>query len=177
MIKTGIVVIGMQDDHWCTAYRARIDELAPRLGVWLALARERGAEIVFPGEAQSPGLPNTVPLLTHHCACPLGTCIYCELWTRLHPALGVQPKDWVGNCGALESYLPLMGVERLLYAGAGLDNDVLFHPYGAVAMRKHYDVVLVRDMLLSLHANPSIPLSHALSSYQIPSVMSEEAFA
>lgn len=95
---TGIVVIGLWNDHWCTAYKAWINELALHLNVWLALARGKGATVIFPGAPAADWLPNTVPLRTRPCACGLtGTCIYCEPWTGLHPALDVRPeRDWLG---------------------------------------------------------------------------------
>lgn len=179
MTKTGIVAIGMWNDHWCTAYKAWIDELALRLNDWVAKARERGAQIFFvmePPSGKEAYLPNTVPLRSRPCACgPAGTCIYCETGACLHPTLDAMDVDWVLCHDTVGMVGKGLGIKRLLYVGAGVGHEVLFHPSGAVAMRKRYDVVLVRDMLLSLHVHPSIPLSHALSRYQIPSVVSKDA--
>lgn len=175
MNKTAVVVIGMHDDHWCTTYKAWIDELATRLSSWLSDARERDVMVFFVMHKAGAWLSNTVPLRSRPCACgESGTCIHEDLQASLCRSLHVKGdfflcRDTLSMMGA-----PL-GIKRLLYVGAGVDHEVLFHPSGAVAMRLCYDVVLVRDMLLSLHANPSIPLSHALSAYQIPSVMSEDA--
>lgn len=178
MKDTGVVVIGMWDDHWCTAYKTQIDGLAPRLSPWLRGVRWRGATVFFVMHEPGSYLPNTVPLRSRHCACgESGTCIQENLPMKLLCPSLLLPGDWSVCHDTLGMVGQPLGIKRLLYVGAGVDHEMLFHPSGAVAMRLHYDVVLVRDMLLSLHAPLSIPLSHALSAYQIPSVMSEGAFA
>jgi nicotinamidase-related amidase len=181
--KVAIVICDMWDDHTFRGAAQRVGEMAPRMNLVLAAARERGMRIIHapsetmdfyvdsPARQRMIDLPRVEPpALLDHVDPPLpiddsdggsdtGETSDYKAWCRQHPAIQIdQARDGISDVGAeVYSFVRQQGIEQILIMGVHTNMCILRRSFAIKAMvRRGVAIALVRDLTDALH-NPALP--------------------
>ena len=162
--KTAILVVGVEDAHWCKTFDARVANLIPRLNRTLAAARGAGIPVIFvrsvilDQDRNSPQYlamraakpvvppvgraPEIAPLSwsrTGGCECgPDLSCARRHVESRPNRNLGIAPADLIADgddVGTLYGFCRARKIDTLIYSGVALNMAVADCGVGIRAMR------------------------------------------
>ncbi len=171
ILKTGILICDMWDNHWCKGAAQRVNVLAQKMAPLIDEARERGVQIIHsPSDvmafyADSPWRqrilkiprvqppPNLdlddppLPIDDSDGGCDTDDKFY-KAWTRQHPAIRIAGDDVISDQGIeVYSLLKEKGIENVLVMGVHTNMCVLKRTFAIRQMtRWGIRTVLVRDL-------------------------------
>ncbi len=162
--KTAILVVAVEDAHWCKTFDARVGNLVPRLNRTLAAARGAGIPVIFapsvildqdrdsprrlamrvanpvvPPAGQAPELGPLSWSRTGGCECgPDRPCACQPVARRPDRDLTIGPADLIADAddsGELYGFCRARGIDTLIYSGVALNMAVADRGVGIRAMR------------------------------------------
>jgi nicotinamidase-related amidase/type 1 glutamine amidotransferase len=158
--KTALIICDMWDKHWCPGATARVGELAPRMNLFIAEARKRGALIIHcpsetmefykdhPGRKLAQAAPKVAPKVPLQNWCGLmakregalpiddsdGGCAETtksyQAWTRQHPAIEIASGDAITDSAEAYYLLRQRSIENVMIMGVHTNMCVLGRPFG-----------------------------------------------
>lgn len=181
--EVAVVVCDMWDRHWSTGAMRRGELLAPRIDAFCSRLREAGALIVHapsettdayhdhPARRRVAGTePIPVPPLPPLPALPVDASEggsdtddawpqHTPVWTRQHPAIGIDPDRDVltDDGGELGAYLRAGGRGTVLMTGVHTNFCILRRSFGLAALgAMGFQPVLVADLTDAMY-DPATP--------------------
>jgi nicotinamidase-related amidase len=179
---TAMVVCDMWDNHWCRGAAERVTRMAPRMNRLLEASRKRGVVIVHapsntldfyrehPARLAVLRIPPAEPpaaLVLSDPKLPIddsdGGCDTPgdkshKAWTRQHPALRIDPKDFISDNGReVYSLFQARGIRAMLIMGVHTNMCVLNRSF-AIRQMTRWGVrcILVRDLTDAMY-DPADP--------------------
>jgi nicotinamidase-related amidase len=181
---TALLLCDVWDLHWCRGANERLAQMLPRMAETVRTARSRGVQTIHAPSDTMPfyrvaparqriaalPLPPAPAELPHEDpALPLddsdggGDTIGDpgatdqQLWTRQHPAIGIdQDRDVISENGReIHAFLAARSIDRLLIMGVHTNMCILDRSFGIKQMvRWGVDITLCRDLTDTMY-NPA----------------------
>lgn len=167
-----VIVIGMWSNHQCKIADAKLQELAPKINVFLKKCRQNGMHIVF-GSSSLTKLPKYRPNVKNMKNIPFHALKDCGLSfpqlpfnvgedggvvekntgfdraaVDIHPAIEVESTDGMSdNVKEILNYFYHHGKKLCLVVGVHTNMCILDRPYGMKAMARFgFPMAIVRDL-------------------------------
>lgn len=185
--RSAIILCDVWDKHWCRGASERVDRLAPRIAAVVTELRGAGMLVIHaPSDTMqhyaadparlaalaTPRVPLPRPLSLPDPKLPIddsdGGCdtegdTQHRAWTRQHPAIRIEPGDFVSDNGEeVYAVLKARGVETLFVAGVHTNMCILNRSFAIKQMtRWGVRCVLLRDLTDAMYDPKDAPyVSH-----------------
>jgi nicotinamidase-related amidase len=208
--ETAIVICDMWDKHWCQGATKRVGLLVQKMNPFIDRARDAGITIIhapsdtmdfYAGQPQRlimttfPAVQPTAELTLPEPPLPIddtdGGCDTPDdkehkAWTREHPGLHVDARDFISDNGTeIYNLLRARGINTLLVMGVHTNMCILNRSFAIKQMTKWgIRCILVRDLtdamydpedrpFVSHEAGTELVIQH-IEKYWAPSVLSAQ---
>lgn len=211
--ETAIIICDMWDKHWCRGANERVGMLVQKMNPVIDAARERGFTIIHapsetmdfyagnPSRLAIQAIPTARPPVELTLSAPPlpiddsdGGCDTDgdkehRAWTREHPGLHVDARDFISDKGEeIYSLLQSRGIKTVFMTGVHTNMCVLNRSFAIKQMTKWgVHCILVRDLTDAMYAPRNRPfVSHQqgtelviqhIEKYWAPTVLSTQLLA